>query len=77
MADDSVVVMKSRPEKAGNRLEDKTGTTCRKSRQGLMSAKSLVRMRRDEVHSKVSTKRMQDVEPDTKLPDEVRPDDRG
>jgi len=28
VADESVVVMKSRPEKAGNRLEDKTGTTC-------------------------------------------------
>ena len=27
VADDSVVVTKSRPEKAGNRLEDKTGTT--------------------------------------------------
>lgn len=27
MADDSVVVKKSRPEKAGNRLEDKTGMT--------------------------------------------------
>ena len=29
VADDSVVVMKSRPVKAGNRLEGKTGTTCR------------------------------------------------
>jgi hypothetical protein len=29
VADDSVVVMKSRPEKAGNSLEDKTGMTCR------------------------------------------------
>ena len=27
VADDSVVVMKSRPEKAGNSLEDKAGTT--------------------------------------------------
>ena len=27
MAEDSVVVKKSRPEKAGNRLEGKTGTT--------------------------------------------------
>lgn len=27
VAEDSVVVMKSRPEKAGNRLEEKTGTT--------------------------------------------------
>ena len=52
VADDSVVVMKSRPVKAGNSLEDKTGTICRESRQGLMSAKSLIRVRRDEVHSK-------------------------
>ena len=52
VADDSVVVMKSRPVKAGNRLEDKTGTTCRKCRQGPLSAKSLIGMRRDEVHSK-------------------------
>ena len=29
VADDSVVVMKSRPVKAGNSLEGKTGTTCR------------------------------------------------
>jgi hypothetical protein len=29
VAEDSVVVMKSRPEKAGNRLEEKTGMTCR------------------------------------------------
>jgi hypothetical protein len=28
VADESVVVKKSRPEKAGNRLEDKTGMTC-------------------------------------------------
>ena len=30
MADDSVVVSKSRPEKPGNRVEDKTGMTCNK-----------------------------------------------
>lgn len=28
VADESVVVMKSLPVKAGNSLEDKTGTTC-------------------------------------------------
>ena len=28
MADDSVVVSKFRPEKPGNRVEDKTGMTC-------------------------------------------------
>ncbi len=77
VADDSVVVMKSRPVKAGNRLEDKTGTTCRPSRQGSVSAKSLIGMRRDEVHSKVSSNRLQDVMPDTKSPDKARYDDRG
>lgn len=34
VADESVVVMKSRPEKAGNRLEEKTGTTCGLVRRG-------------------------------------------
>ena len=77
VADDSVVVMKSRPVKAGNRLEGKTGMTCRSSRQGLVSAKSLIRVRREEVHSKVSTNRLLCVMPDTKSPDEVRPDERG
>ena len=77
VTDDSVVVMKSRPVKAGNSLEGKTGTTCRSSRQGLVSAKSLIRMRRDEVHSKASLRRSQDVTPDTKSPDEARYDDRG
>ena len=77
VADDSVVVMKSRPVKAGNRLEDKTGTTCRKSWRGLVGAKSLIGVRRDEVHSKVSSNWLQDVMPDTKSPDEARYDDRG
>ena len=77
VADDSVVVMKSRPVKAGNRLEGKTGMTCRSSRQGLVSAKSLTRMRRDEVHSKASLRRSQEVAPDTKSPDGARYDDRG
>jgi len=77
VADDSVVVMKSRPVKAGNSLEDKTGTTCRLSRQEPVSAKSLIGMRRDEVHSKVSLNRSKFVMPDTKSSDEARPDDRG
>ena len=77
MADDSVVVMKSRPVKAGNRLEDKTGTTCRKSRRGLVGAKSLIGVRRDEVHTKVSSNQLQDIRPDTKSLDEARYDERG
>jgi hypothetical protein len=56
VADESVVVMKSRPVKAGNRLEDKTGTTRRKSRRGPLCAKSHSGMRREEVYSKVSSK---------------------
>ena len=35
VADDSVVVMKSRPVKAGNSVEDKTETTGRPVRPGL------------------------------------------
>ena len=77
VADDSVVVMKSRPMKAGNSLEDKTGMTCRLSRQGSVSVKSLIGMRRDEVHSKVSSNQLLCVIPDTKSPNEARPDDRG
>ena len=34
VADDSVVVMKSRPVKTGNSLEGKTGTTCRRVGRG-------------------------------------------
>ena len=56
VADESVVVMKSRPVKAGNSLEGKTGTTRRKSRRGPSCAKSHGGMRREEVYSKVSSK---------------------
>lgn len=77
VADNSVVVIKSWPVKAGNSLEGKTGMTCRASRQGLVSAKSLISMRRDEVHSKASMSRFQEVTLDTKSPDEARSDDRG
>jgi len=53
VADESVVVMKSRPMKAGNRLEDKTGTTRRTCRRGPLCAKSRGGMRREDVYSKV------------------------
>jgi len=56
VADESVVVMKSRPVKAGNSLEGKTGTTRRKRRRGPLCAKSHGGMRREEVYSKVSSK---------------------
>lgn len=39
-ADESVVVMKSGPMKAGNKLEDKTGTTRGDVARGPASAKS-------------------------------------
>ena len=51
-SDESIVVMKSRPMKAGNRLEDKTGTT-----GGLFAGACICqkrcRLRREEVYSNV------------------------
>jgi hypothetical protein len=41
VADESVVVMKSRPEKAGNSLEEKTGTTRGLVRGGRQVPKAL------------------------------------
>jgi len=41
VADESVVVMKSRPEKAGNSLEEKTGTTRDLVRGGRQAPKAL------------------------------------
>jgi hypothetical protein len=41
VADESVVVMKSRPEKAGNGLEEKTGTTRGFVRGGRQAPKAL------------------------------------
>ena len=41
VADESVVVMKSRPEKAGNSLEEKTGMTCGPVRGGRQAPKAL------------------------------------
>ncbi|WP_273002918.1 hypothetical protein [Acetomicrobium hydrogeniformans] len=42
MADESVVVMKSRPVKAGNRLEGKTGMTCGTVRRSHERSKCLM-----------------------------------
>jgi hypothetical protein len=53
VAEDSVVVMKSRPVKAGNRLEDKTGTIRRLVGGGRNAPKAVSGMRRDDVYSKV------------------------
>ena len=41
MADDSVVVSKSRPEKPGNRVEDKTGMTCDRVYRGRYEPKAM------------------------------------
>ena len=41
VADESVVVTKSRPEKAGNSLEEKTGATCGLVRGGRQRPKAL------------------------------------
>ena len=41
MADDSVVVSKSRPEKPGNRVEDKTGMTCDRVYRGRYEPKAI------------------------------------
>ena len=49
VADESVVVRKIQPMKAGNRLEEKTESTIRIASYGPMQGKSLYQMRRDEV----------------------------
>jgi hypothetical protein len=41
VADDSVVVNKSRPEKPGNRVEDKTGMTCDRVYRGRYEPKAM------------------------------------
>ncbi len=51
VADDSVVVMKSRPLKASNRPEDKIGMTCGLSTGAAFSQKRM-QLRRDEVYLK-------------------------
>jgi hypothetical protein len=41
VADDSVIVSKSRPEKPGNRVEDKTGMTCDRVYRGRYEPKAM------------------------------------
>ena len=53
VADDSVVVMKFRPVKAGNSVEEKTGMTRQQSLLGAGMCQKLYRLRRDEVYLKV------------------------
>ena len=52
MADESVVVMKSRPVKAGNGVEDKTGMTLYPGVWGADMCQKPCRLRRDEVYFK-------------------------
>ena len=54
VADDSVVVMKSRPVKPGNSVEDKTGMTQRPGSLGAVMRQKPWLLRRDEVYLKVS-----------------------
>ena len=70
MADESVVVKKSRPEKAGNRMEDKTGMTCGKQIAGGNVSQKPHYLRREEVYSKVFWK-LFGCEVGYKLPDGV------
>ena len=51
VADESVVVLKFRPEKPGNSVEDKTGTTCSFSAGAGLSQKP-GQLRREEVYLK-------------------------
>jgi len=53
VADDSVVVLKFRPMKPGNRVEDKTGMTWRQCSPGVDMGQKPYRLRRDEVYLKV------------------------
>ena len=53
VADDSVVVMKSRPVKAGNRLEGKTGMIRRLCSLGADMSQKPYQLRREEVYLKV------------------------
>ncbi|BCO09103.1 hypothetical protein GF1_14790 [Desulfolithobacter dissulfuricans] len=56
MADDSVVVMKFRPVKPGNSVEDKTGVTQRPGSLGAVMSQKPYLLRRDEVYLKVFRK---------------------
>ena len=57
VADESVVAMKFRPMRAGNRLEEKIGMTCDEITGGNVSQKPHC-LRREEVYSNVSGKRL-------------------
>jgi hypothetical protein len=57
VADESVVAMKFRPMRAGNRLEEKTGMTCNEIAGGDVSQKPHC-LRREEVYSNVSGMRL-------------------
>jgi hypothetical protein len=52
VADDSVVVLKSRPKKPGNGVEDKTGTT-HGLFMGAVGCQKRRRLRRDEAYSRI------------------------
>jgi len=54
VADESVVVKKFRPEKPGNRVEEKTGMTLWRSSLGAVVSQKPLQLRRDEVYLKVS-----------------------
>jgi hypothetical protein len=58
VADDSVVVMKFRPVKPGNSVEDKTGMTRRPGSSGAAMSQKPWQLRRDEVYLKVLLKLM-------------------
>lgn len=52
VADESVVVMKSRPVKSGNSMEGKTGTTWWPGSPGTGRSQKPYQLRRDEVYLK-------------------------
>ena len=54
MAEESVVVLKFRPKKAGNRLEEKTGMTGGGVRRSRLRSQKRSRLRREEVDRKDS-----------------------
>lgn len=54
VADESVVVKKFRPVKAGNSLEDKTGMTLHLVAAGCRRCQKRLHLRRDEVQKKIA-----------------------
>jgi hypothetical protein len=61
VADESVVVMKSRPEKAGNSLEEKIGMTCSTLSAGDSRRQKPCCLRREEVYSMISLSVQDDI----------------